>query len=551
MLNKTLQQCPKCASSRKKKHLATCSVIEFESGYSYKCFHCGYKEFIQTKERIVMDKDEIEKVQITDAIEIPDGEVPFESEDTIFHKYYKDNKCVMLIARRGSGDDKWIRPFILTDEGWVTSDTKGPFLYRSEFLHDDGRPVLVVEGEKAADAAAKIFTKADVVSWKGGATAVLLADWAKIDNRDIVLWPDNDPAGKDAMNKLAGVLKSKSIYLVDVSSLPPKTDLADNLSLDTIAEIYKTRKNVAKPMLRGIIDTDNVQSMFENIEEGLSLGWPGMDKYIKLPTHGLVVIPGRTNHGKSLFQINMMANLLRQTNTACIYLSYEMPNDEIILRLIKTLNGTAFDPVGYKDDLVYKQKIQNNELPEVDEVNKYIQQDRLFITDADVGVEEVEETIRYLAALKRKVVIFIDYLQLVPANRGRQERYLEVKNIVEKFRQLANEFKYIIVGGSQLTSGDTPFQDQARESKDISFTAALILKVWNKESARVTGTVKQVKDPDNPREKIEADYYDDVPGTFVVEVIKSRQGSLGRTIGFKTTNGCKLVEAAVESKGGF
>lgn len=545
--SKSLIRCPKCADSRTKSHLRTCSIQVSEYGTSYKCFHCGYEELIK-------DKQQLEEPMTNDVHvpqPIPDGLVPFTDPAYKLYPYYVKGVHTMYVARKGDGKDKWIRPMIWDGAEWIFTTPHNLQLYRSELLHDDGRPVLVVEGEKAAEAAAEIFTKADVVSWQGGANNVTTQDWSILNNRVVILWPDNDAVGVAAMEKVAELIKSHEVYMINVSSLPDKADLADNIPMDTIIDLYKNKINISKPILRGALTDPTIESLFSNIEEGLSLGWEGVDKFIKLPNHGLVIIPGRTNHGKSLFMINVMANLLRQTDTACVYLSYEMPNEDIILRLIKTLNGTAYDPVGYKDDLMYKQHIQQGDIPEVKEVNSYIAANRLFITDQDVAMDELEETLRFLHKTGKKVVIFIDYVQLVPINKYRQERYLEIKNVVEKFRQIANELKMVVIAGSQLTAGETPYQDQARESKDISFTAALILKVWNKESARVTGTTKMVTDPDDKKNKIEEDYYDETPGTFIIEVVKSRQGSLGKTLGFNSTNGCKLVEAKLKIKGDF
>jgi predicted P-loop ATPase len=54
-------------------------------------------------------------------------------------------------------------------------------------------PVLVVEGEKCADAAAaELGATLDVVSWPGGGKAVLKADWSPLRGRRVIVWPDAD-----------------------------------------------------------------------------------------------------------------------------------------------------------------------------------------------------------------------------------------------------------------------------------------------------------------------------------------------------------------------
>src|SRR5215813_3480984 len=48
-------------------------------------------------------------------------------------------------------------------------------------------PVLVVEGEKTADAAEELFRKHVVISWPGGARAVGHADWRPLQGRNVTI----------------------------------------------------------------------------------------------------------------------------------------------------------------------------------------------------------------------------------------------------------------------------------------------------------------------------------------------------------------------------
>ena len=66
--------------------------------------------------------------------------------------------------------------------------------------------VLIIEGEKAADAAAELFPDLVVVSWCGGSQALQSVDWQPLAERAVTLWPDADAAGREAMAKLAALL---------------------------------------------------------------------------------------------------------------------------------------------------------------------------------------------------------------------------------------------------------------------------------------------------------------------------------------------------------
>lgn len=98
--------------------------------------------------------------------------------------------------------------------------------------------VLIVEGEKTAEAASKMFPKEKMIclTWSGGAGAVIKGDWRPIFMRDIVIWPDNDKAGYEASNAVCHELRKigiKSLQEVNremlIKELPPKWDLADPL----------------------------------------------------------------------------------------------------------------------------------------------------------------------------------------------------------------------------------------------------------------------------------------------------------------------------------
>ena len=91
--------------------------------------------------------------------------------------------------------------------------------------------VLIVEGEKAADAGAALFPEMVVVTSPGGSKAAGKADWSPLAGRDVRIWPDNDEAG-GSYGKTVAALATKagaaSVHIVAVpSGWPEAWDLAD------------------------------------------------------------------------------------------------------------------------------------------------------------------------------------------------------------------------------------------------------------------------------------------------------------------------------------
>ncbi|HVW56726.1 MAG TPA: AAA family ATPase [Rhizobiaceae bacterium] len=98
---------------------------------------------------------------------------------------------------------------------------------------EDDEPVLVVEGEKAADAAQRLFPSHIVISWHGGARAVRHSDWLPLQGFDVVIWPDADDPGVEAAEDIARTLRSvgaASVKIVELPDILPKGwDLADEV----------------------------------------------------------------------------------------------------------------------------------------------------------------------------------------------------------------------------------------------------------------------------------------------------------------------------------
>lgn len=92
-------------------------------------------------------------------------------------------------------------------------------------------PVIVVEGEKAADAAAERFPAFVAMTWPGGSNAIAKADLGPLRGRDLVIWPDADDAGvkaADAFRRAAAAAGCKSVGVVRLpGGLPKGWDLAD------------------------------------------------------------------------------------------------------------------------------------------------------------------------------------------------------------------------------------------------------------------------------------------------------------------------------------
>ena len=120
-------------------------------------------------------------------------------------------------------------------KGFLVSGYKP--IYKAEVLREKPTErVLIVEGEKTADSAAKLFPEYAVISWMGGVGSIGSVNWSELKDREVVVWPDNDEPGKIAANKIIeeidkvngfnGLAKTIDTEFLE---LEEKWDLADAL----------------------------------------------------------------------------------------------------------------------------------------------------------------------------------------------------------------------------------------------------------------------------------------------------------------------------------
>ncbi len=149
---------------------------------------------------------------------------------------------------------KRIRPLSWDGEQWRWAAPKAPrpLLYLDQLLARPGDPVIVAEGEKAADAAGFLFPTHVATTWPSGCKAIGKADWKPLTGRSVVLWPDADEVGIQAMDTLAQQLLELGAVVSVVTPPPdvePGWDLADaTWSIDEAAAYLEANCTRLEPL---------------------------------------------------------------------------------------------------------------------------------------------------------------------------------------------------------------------------------------------------------------------------------------------------------------
>lgn len=161
------------------------------------------------------------------------------SEPDTFGEPYKEF-LPYVYAKHEDGTTEW---------RWLGFPSPRP-LYGAHLLAESDKksPVIVVEGEKACDAARILLPNETVVSWPGGSKATGKVDFTPLSGRNVILWPDMDRQTKEgvvlekqpgvfAMLKVAGILQDLGC---DVSIIPDDTEKPDGWdAADALADGWK------------------------------------------------------------------------------------------------------------------------------------------------------------------------------------------------------------------------------------------------------------------------------------------------------------------------
>jgi len=137
---------------------------------------------------------------------------------------------VGLVVRWDLSDgNKDIRPVSRYPDGWRVAAMPEPRpLYRLPelLLADAEKPVVVVEGEKCADAAWSLGFVATTSA--GGSQAAAKTDWRPLAGKEVWIMPDNDAPGRKYAETVAGILARLTpapvIRVVELPGLPDGGD---------------------------------------------------------------------------------------------------------------------------------------------------------------------------------------------------------------------------------------------------------------------------------------------------------------------------------------
>jgi Protein of unknown function (DUF3631) len=184
------------------------------------------------------DRPKVEAVN-PDDVRLPPDLHPDLGAPTVKFEYRdSEGRLSFYVYRFEQDGKKQTRPLAWSGAkgAWAWQYPSMPYpLYRLPDLL--GRPeatVIISEGEKATDAAARQFVDAVATTSASGSGSALCSDWSHLKGRTVIIAPDKDAPGKNYALSVAGAALAHSasaVKVIDVWQLPGWStgdDLADH-----------------------------------------------------------------------------------------------------------------------------------------------------------------------------------------------------------------------------------------------------------------------------------------------------------------------------------
>jgi hypothetical protein len=259
----------------------------------------------------------------------------------------------LIVFRIEDAGGKSYRPACFTNSGFVLQAPPKPWpLYRRETIATSDT-VLVVEGEKCADALAPFGIAATTSPF--GAGKAEHCDWTPLAGKNVVLWPDNDVPGRNHMKQVQEILQTLEPQPRVAWIEPKNLDLAEKEDVaDLIAQLQVLERTVGEieTELRRIISQarpigplDKLHRRFEEIAQGsyrcVAWPWESLTTLTKALLPGTVtLLAGTVGASKSFMLMQAITHWLAEGEAVSIY-ALEGDKPFHLGRVLAQLGGCA------------------------------------------------------------------------------------------------------------------------------------------------------------------------------------------------------------------
>ena len=255
-------------------------------------------------------------------------------------------------------------------------------------------------------------------------------------------------------------------------------DFIDTVEKDVL-EVTRDRNagefKTIESVVQNVTARMNLLQKNGGVVSGVKTGYKELDKLTSGFQPGdLVILAARPSVGKTAFALNIGFNSSLNSEEALAIYSLEMPDEQLVTRLICCAGSIDNDKL--KTGAILKENA-NKYYAAADRVTRC----NLYIDDTPaVKIGEIAAKCRRLQREQGLKMVIIDYLQLISGpSSSRESRQQEVSDISRQLKALARELKCPVIALSQLSRQveqrkGKPMLSDLRESGAIEQDADIV-----------------------------------------------------------------------------
>lgn len=239
---------------------------------------------------------------------------------------------------------------------------------------------------------------------------------------------------------------------------------------EAAAEIAKESAGLIGPVVDSKSMLEELDALFEGTPpESYHFGLPELDTALHYGVQRgeMCVISGKSGSGKSiLLTMAAKSGAMNRAKPKVAYFSIEMPQVDIVTRIVSNLAGRRFRPVA---------EVTGEALDDLSNARALLaqaeQEKRLEVFATIDEIAEIERVVK----VRHPDIVIVDYLQLVIAPGD--SRVEQVSAVARRLKQLASTQKVAVLTASQIND-----DGELRESRSIGMDADIVLSIEGKNS---------------------------------------------------------------------
>ena len=385
---------------------------------------------------------------------------------------------------------------------WFESETNINTLYLMDKA-DITKPLAICEGEFDALSLIEAGYK-NAVSVPTGckSTEWITTNWTWLEQfEEVVLWYDNDEAGKEGVNEVFNRLPNKTVKIVysDICN-----DINEILYKYGKLAVLKQLEKASIPLINGVKSTKQISTFNIYEAETVQLGIRKMDnRIVGIPLGSLNVITGRTGEGKSTILNQFFIGESIKQGYKVFLFSGELTESNA--------KGWLLDTLANEDDLLEftnKKGIKYKKISStaVERMDNYLEDKFYLYTEEDYTIKSIIAKMEIMAKRYGVKVFCIDNL-MVTENDEKEElrNQTEIVKMLKSFAKKYNCIVHLVAHPRKAQNGQ-----MGLDKSDISGSANITNLA---DYVMLIQRIKDEEDPTKDKHTIFSIYKDRYMGT--------------------------------------